>query len=132
MKCIAPRVPFSKGDDGYDMIETYKEMVHQNLKSVLLTSPGERIMDPEFGVGLRNYLFEMNNESTYDDISGKINEQVEKYLPFIEITSITFDDDEANALFMMVEYNILPLGIDDVVLIENGMQDPAGAVGAVF
>ena len=132
MKGIAPRVPFRKGDDGYVMIETYKEMVHQNLKSVLLTSPGERIMDPEFGVGLRNYLFEMNNESTYDDISGKINEQVEKYLPFIEITSITFDDDEANALFMRVEYNILPLGIEDVVLIENGMQNPGGAVGAVF
>ena len=34
-----------------------KEVVEQNLKMVLLTNPGEKIFNLEFGVGLRRYLF---------------------------------------------------------------------------
>ena len=35
------------------------EAVKFNLKNILLTNPGENLSDPEFGVGLRGFLFEL-------------------------------------------------------------------------
>ena len=37
---------------------TTKEQVKSNLINLLLTTPGERLMNPTFGVGIRNLLFE--------------------------------------------------------------------------
>jgi hypothetical protein len=37
-------------------------VVDQNIKMTLLTSPGERVFDSNFGVGLKRYLFE--NDTT--------------------------------------------------------------------
>ena len=30
-------------------------MIKQNLKMLILTNPGERVMDPEFGVGIKQF-----------------------------------------------------------------------------
>ena len=40
--------------------ETTADQARANLIDVLLTYPGERINLPNFGVGLRNLLFEQN------------------------------------------------------------------------
>ena len=64
---IAPKIPLKvdQVDGPYGLIKDYVELVKQNFKMLLLTNPGERIMNPDFGVGLRRYLFEMNGPS-YD------------------------------------------------------------------
>ena len=41
------RLDFS---DGFVMIKDIKRMFRQNLKMLILTNPGERVMDPLFGV----------------------------------------------------------------------------------
>ena len=97
-------------------------MVAQNLKMLVLTVPGERIMDPVFGVGIKRYLFEMNIAATHGAISSKIHEQVNRYLPFIEIEDIIFITSEThpelgdNYLHIRIEYRIIPL--DQVDLVE--------------
>ena len=48
-------------------------------------------MDPEFGVGIRSYLFENNSPLTYGQIETRIREQATKYLPYIQIESIDFN-----------------------------------------
>ena len=35
-----------------------KDIVLFHLKNVILTSPGEKITDPDYGVGIKRYLFE--------------------------------------------------------------------------
>ena len=54
--------------------QTFKEQVKTNLINVLLTEPGERINEPNFGVGLKGLLFEQNiNKEGLDDV---INQQI--------------------------------------------------------
>ena len=54
-----PQLPLNQpGDGGYSLLQNYKQMAAQNLKMIVLTSPGERVMDTSFGVGVRNFLFE--------------------------------------------------------------------------
>ena len=61
----------------YDLHTDIKSMVQQNLKMILLTNPGERIMDPDFGVGLQTFLHEQNTASLVGQISSRIHSQVE-------------------------------------------------------
>ena len=98
-------VPLRKdARDGWEMNKDYKSLVSQNLKMLLFTIPGERIMDANFGVGLKMYLFEQDHPVTYSNISAKIHKQVAKYLPYITIEELSFDNSDADA-------NLLNLGL---------------------
>lgn len=61
----------------YGLTKSIKQNTKQNVKMLLLTSPGERIMFPDYGVGLRNFLFESAPESA---IITRVRKQVRKYL----------------------------------------------------
>ena len=123
-KGISPKLPLSiNSEDGkYALNKTLKDTVQQNLKNLILTAPGERIMDPRFGVGLNTFLFEQNTPFLKEDIRSKIMSQVEKYLPFVQIqqiTMITFEDDpvnvQDNGLWMTISYFVVPLGQADIL-----------------
>ena len=63
---------------------------------LILTVPGERIMYPTFGVGLKQYLFEQNDVTTYSDVVDRIKQQVSIHLPYIRIDKIDFGIPESN------------------------------------
>jgi len=91
MAGLSPKLPIQRDpQDGYALTKTHSEMVLQNLKNILLTVPGERIMDPMFGVGLRTYLFEQQGIGTYSNIYAKTLTQVIRYLPFVQIDDMVF------------------------------------------
>ena len=91
MSGISPKLPlYIDPVDGIALNKTLKQMTRQNLKMIILTSPGERIMYPKFGVGIRRYLFMNNTQRTLSDISRKIEQQVRTYLPSVTIRSIKF------------------------------------------
>jgi len=87
---ISVKLPLqiSEIDGAYGLNKRIIEMAAQNLKMIVLTSPGERIMEPEFGVGIRNYLFENNTNNTLTTIKNKIGEQVGRYLPYIVLNDL--------------------------------------------
>jgi uncharacterized protein len=126
-KGLSPKLPLSKDQsDGYALNKDYSEMIIQNLKMLLLTAPGERMMEPAFGVGLRNYLFENNTTSTYATIEVKIREQISFYLPFVEVVAIDFNPMYAesgtneNGLSLNMRFRIVPLDISTSLEIEVG------------
>jgi|TARA_B110000977_G_scaffold129271_1_gene164872 phage baseplate assembly protein W len=65
---------------------TTKEQVKSNLINLLLTSPGERLMNPEFGIGIRQYLFEQVIDKQF--LKDKITDKVQIYIPEIEIDDV--------------------------------------------
>jgi phage baseplate assembly protein W len=120
MSGITPKLPLSfDNKHGYNLIKKYKNLATQNLKNLILTSPGERIMDPTFGVGLRSFLFQLDHDLTRAEIISRIEDQVKKYLPFIQIDQVIFNsssefaDMDPNLLSITIEYIILPLQITD-------------------
>tara|TARA_R110000824_G_scaffold261500_2_gene450110 strand:- start:185 stop:562 length:378 start_codon:yes stop_codon:yes gene_type:complete len=119
MAGFSPSLPIRKDEaHGFALTRSMLEVVRQNFKNLVLTNPGERIMLPDFGVGIRKFLFEMNGESTYGAIRSAISTQVDKYLPFISVKSVNFAVDEFNApesLGVSIFYNIQPLDLTDVL-----------------
>ena len=54
-----PTLPITRSDeDGYTLTKEVKEQIKQNFKMLLLTIPGERTFDMNFGIGIKKYLFE--------------------------------------------------------------------------
>ena len=54
--------PFAINDVGQVATLTSDDNIRAKVLQVLLTSPGERVMRPEFGCGLRDLLFDPNND----------------------------------------------------------------------
>jgi len=119
MAGFSPSLPIRKDEaHGFALTTSMVEVVRQNFKNLVLTNPGERIMLPDFGVGIRRFLFEMNNESSRGAIRSAIAAQIEKYMPFISLKGINFSVDELNApesLGISIVYNIQPLDLTDVL-----------------
>ena len=89
MKGISPKLPLTRDtEEGYTLNHTYLEVIKQNLKNLILTNPGERIMDINFGVGLQRFLFEQNGVNTYSHIASTIREQVDIYMPQVEVNDV--------------------------------------------
>mgnify|MGYP003671870937 FL=1 len=85
---------------------TTKEQIKSNLINVLLTEPGERVMEPDFGVGLKLVLFEQNIDK--DDIKNRINAQVQIYVPEIDVVDINIEFvPDQHVLFIQITYKFL-------------------------
>ena len=119
---LTPKLPFIRGSNSsFELITSYKELVKQNFKNLILTNPGERVMNKDFGVGILKFLFGPNQMMSYSKIAGAINEQAAKYLPYIKVQDIAFDSNaidsniDPNLLNVRIVYSILPLETDDVI-----------------
>ena len=84
---------------------------------ILLTAPGERIMEPDFGVGLRNFLFQNYNQNTISEIDDKIKDQVARYLPIIVIENISYQQSTTNPnrLNISLKFTIPNIGASDLL-----------------
>ena len=85
-----------------------KEQVKQNFRILLLTAPGERMADSNFGVGLKNYLFELANQQTYSRVSNRITNQVSQYMPYITIKDLNVGiaQIDSQAMRVIIKYYI--------------------------
>ena len=118
MATLGIKLPITRSDiNGFTMIDNFHSLIRQNLKMIILTNPGERVMIPDFGVGIQSYLFQNFSETTYTEIENNIKEQVATYLPVVSISELSFDssDPDANTLQVSLRYFIPALGIKDLL-----------------
>jgi hypothetical protein len=95
---LAPKLTLAlDAEDGaYELLKTVPDVAKQNLKMLVLTSPGERVMVPDFGVGLRRYLFELARTGVEERIKQRIIDQVAKYLPYIRLGGVFVNSTQTN------------------------------------
>ena len=112
---------YDSTDGPYRLNKTLGETVRQNLKNLLLTSPGERVMIPEFGAGLRTVLFEPMLATTFSEARERVYRQVNRFMPFVVLESVSFltnEEDSAlglNQVVIRVEYNLGSLNETDTL-----------------
>lgn len=116
---LSPKFPLNISDTGsYESNTIIKQVVKQNFKNLVLTNPGERIMNPDFGVGIRRFLFEQNVDSVVDILNKRIKQQVSKYMPYIEIQQFSPSYEE-NELIIIIKYFIIPLSTTDILSVSS-------------
>jgi phage baseplate assembly protein W len=72
------------------------EQLKSNIKNLLLTKRGERLMNPLFGAGVETVLFEPITDEFEDKIQDIITTSVERYIPNVSIDEINVDMSNEN------------------------------------
>lgn len=118
MSSFGVALPINKDStDGFRMLKKIRDVIKQNFKMIVLTNPGERVMEPDFGVGLKRYLFENFGQATYQNIDSRIRSQVAKYLPVVLIQEINFSQmqNDNNLLSLSISYSIPSIADSDLI-----------------
>ena len=125
MPGIAPRLPIQRdSENGFGLIKTYSELIKQNFKNLILTSPGERMMDPEFGVGIRNFLFLSFSEDTPEEIEETLVEQTSRYMPFVHLGDLDiFQVEDSQILSITIHYSVPTVGVADRISLQASLRN---------
>ena len=119
---------YDNEDGPYRLNKTLKQVVKQNFKNLILTSPGERVMLPTFGAGVRRLLFEPLTPETFSKVSQRISSQVGKFMSYLNIENISFitsDQDSSlssNSVRLIIKYNIGPINDSDTLIITQSID----------
>ena len=114
---LTPRLPLAEsGELEYEHIGEYRDLIRQNFKNLILTIPGERMMDPDFGVGIQRYLFETSVGIASSEIKTQVSLKLSKYMPFVNLNNVLVEEGEEEAtLRVRIFYSVPTLAIDEYV-----------------
>tara|TARA_B110001454_G_C12625980_1_gene394883 strand:+ start:402 stop:872 length:471 start_codon:yes stop_codon:yes gene_type:complete len=96
------------------------EQAQHNLKNLLLTSPGERAMQPEFGSNMRALCFEQIDDNLPVAVDTEVRNAVEKWLPYInieEVNTLTEEQDQ-NKIHVEIKFSttLNPQSLEQITL----------------
>lgn len=69
------------------------ESVRQTILNILLTRPGERLMRPQFGAGLTDFVHQPNNGTTRALIANLVHKAVAEWEPRISVSEVLVSTD---------------------------------------
>ena len=105
--------PFHIDDRGQIAATSGDENIRSKILQVLLTAPGERVNLPDFGCGLRDLLFDPNNEILAAACEFTITKALERWLGdeiLVERVDVTNDDERSQIEVVYVRRDRLETG----------------------
>ena len=120
-----PNVNAMKIAGKFPLSYTTEEQAISNLKNLLLTYPGERYMQPTFGVRIRDRVFEPNTPELVVKLNKEIQDAINYWLPYIIIRNINIDNREegliGNTLFIKLTFSVTEQGANQTItLVSDG------------
>ena len=102
---IGVRFPLDHSQEGFFYkTKTILEQAKSNMRNLLLTSKGERVMQPEFGSTLTHVLFNQG-EDVENEIDEAIREAVSNWLPYVIINEINMFQ-EGNQVDVSIDFSV--------------------------
>ena len=77
--------------------------IEQSIRIILETSPGERVMRPEFGCGIHDLVFAPNSPTTAGLIAYRVREALGRWEPRIEVTGVDVRADPQRDAVLLIE-----------------------------
>lgn len=86
----------------------YEEDIRQSIRIILATNPGERVMRPDFGAGLRDFVFEPADTGTIHRIQQRVQESLIDWEARIDVleVAVTLDRVTKSTLFIRITYRV--------------------------
>ena len=87
--------------------------ISRSVKNIVLTLPGEKFFDPDFGSRVTASLFENVNASGALLIEDEIRQSIRNYEPRVELISVNvYPDFDNNSFDVIIVYNIIGADIN--------------------
>jgi phage baseplate assembly protein W len=107
---IGITLPIQIGNTAFNQSFTTYEQTKSNIKSLLLTKKGERVMQPNFGSGLQELLFDFNDDLLSSKIEETITTALENWLPYVVVQQINVnqsnDNKDRNTVGITISFNV--------------------------
>lgn len=89
-------------------VAEYEEKVKQSIRIILGTAKGERVMRPDFGCGIHDFVFSVIDTSTLTMIKSAVREALVLWEPRIELLDVTasLDGMPKGRLNIQVNYRV--------------------------
>lgn len=88
------------------------EAIKNSIINCFLTSPGQKILNPLFGIDLRRFLFEGIDDFTADIIQETIEKKLPRMEPRIRVKNVTvIADEDANQYDVSLQIDVPSLDI---------------------
>ncbi|MEU6535394.1 GPW/gp25 family protein [Streptomyces sp. NPDC047000] len=84
------------------------EAIRQSIWLILGTAPGERVMRPDFGCGIHDAVFDINDASTAGRVSRSVREALTRWEPRIDVLDVYAapDPEERHRLLIEINYRV--------------------------
>ena len=107
---IGITLPIQIGNTAFNQSFTTYEQAKSNIKNLLLTKKGERVMQPNFGSGLQELLFDFNDDLLSAKIEETITTALETWLPYIVVQQINVqqsnENKDKNTVGISISFNV--------------------------
>jgi phage baseplate assembly protein W len=100
--------PMAVRADGKPAMVAHEEDIRQSILIILGTEPGERVMRPDFGAGLRAFVFEPVNPGTMTRLGNRVRDALVDFEARIDVldVSVTTDPELRDRLLIDVSYRV--------------------------
>lgn len=99
--------PVAVGASGAIAMAEYEEDIRQAIRIILDTDPGERVMRPDFGAGLRALLFEPINTNTLALARHRVEQALVLWEPRIDSIAVAVSADPPRGLMTIdIRYRV--------------------------
>lgn len=91
-----------------DLNRDLKSKIKSLLIHVVFTPKGQRIRDPEFGTSLIKFLYDPNDDESWENISNEVKNAVSKYIKGITIDEVSVlpSDENGGEVYVRLDYTI--------------------------
>lgn len=106
------------GDAVFDPNFTTKAAIKSNLINYLLTNPGERVANPLFGAGLREFIFTQIVQENVDFLKEDIQDKITQEFDNIQLDNILITEEiDSNTVKIQIDYSVPNTNIDDSLIL---------------
>jgi phage baseplate assembly protein W len=102
--------PFKNSPNGFflNLNSTDADAIKSDLMHLLLTRKGQRLYNPDFGTNLMKYIFEPEDNLSFEALKEEVTNTIKKYLPKLSVKSITVtqSEDSEYAAVIRLDYVI--------------------------
>lgn len=81
--------PFVNTSKGYFSKMADTEVIKSNLRQLIMTEPGERVMLPDFGCPLKSLLFMPLDDEVITEMRDRIYFSISTYLPTVRVLNLS-------------------------------------------
>lgn len=92
-----------------DANNSVKDKVRSQLMHIVFTPKGQRIRMPEFGTDLIKYIFEQNENATWESIKNEVRDSVNRWTTNISLRDIQVvkNAEDDSEVFIRLDYSVI-------------------------
>ena len=102
------KFPIAVDAAGRIALSEYEDDVREAIRIILMTAKGERVMQPDFGAGLYDFVFASMRSTTLGRVQRAVEDALVKWEPRVEVTAVSVEPDEGEIgkLLINIDYRV--------------------------